>query len=104
MLPRSACGLAELPEEFCFQTKLIELNLSVNQLRVLPVSFGRLTRLATLNVSDNQLVDLPMSMGAPDSDRSCSLGARFLHGYLQHSDRRQPHPLAGDASQVQVWS
>jgi Leucine-rich repeat (LRR) protein len=63
LLDLSCCELEHLPEQFTYQTRLLELNLGSNKLEDLPESMGRMTRLVVLNLSDNNLKDLPLSMG-----------------------------------------
>jgi len=59
----SCCNLIAFPGELTYMTKLIELNLSTNQLKELPQAIGRMTRLVQLYLADNKLTDLPISLG-----------------------------------------
>jgi Leucine-rich repeat (LRR) protein len=65
VLDLSDLSLNELPDIFMhqfFKERLLNLNLSFNELTELPGSISRLTVLRTLNISNNQLATLPESI------------------------------------------
>jgi len=70
--------LNTLTGSFYRLTKLIDLNLRMNTLKVLPESFGDLTTLRRLDLCSNELTRLPESLGNLSSLKSLSLAGNNL--------------------------
>jgi Leucine-rich repeat (LRR) protein len=65
--------VGSIPESFGNLTKLLDLDLSFNQISSLPTSFGNLTSLESLGLNNNQLSSLPASFGNLTNLKSLSL-------------------------------
>jgi len=92
----SGCELTELPEEFCLMTKLIELNLSNNQIRKLPDGIGRMTRLTVLNLMFNQLPELPMSLGFCVGLGKLGSGCSIANNPIENPDMWRKYQMGTD--------